>query len=50
MPILNTRDVRATRFESSASNDTETNVLKSPFANISRIFDISRGTSCMLFT
>ena len=50
MPVLNTRDVRATRFESSASSDTETNILKGPFVNISRIFGISRDTSCMLFT
>ena len=50
MPILDTRDVRATRFESSASNDTETNVLKGPFVNISRIVGISRRTSCILFT
>ena len=28
MPVLNTRDVRARRFESSASNDSETNILK----------------------
>ena len=28
MPILNTRDVRSTRFESSASNDSETSILK----------------------
>ena len=28
MRILNTRYVRASRFESSASNDTETNILK----------------------
>ena len=28
MSTLNTRDVRATRFESSASNDTETSILK----------------------
>ena len=26
IPILNTRDVRPSRFESSASNDTETNI------------------------
>ena len=45
MPILNTRDVRATRFESSASNDTETNILKGPFAYISRIVGISRRTN-----
>ena len=44
MPILNTRGVRATRFESSA------NILKGPFVNISRIVGISRGTSCILFT
>ena len=50
MPILNTRDVRATRFESSASNDTETNILKGPFVYISRIVGISRRTSCILFT
>ena len=31
MPILNTRDVRATRFESSLSNDAELNILKGPF-------------------
>ena len=31
VPILNTRDVRASRFESSASNVTETNILKGPF-------------------
>ena len=34
MPILNTFDVRAARFESSASNDAETNILKGPFVNI----------------
>ena len=51
MPILNTRDVRATRFESSASNDTEMNIftemniLKGPFVNISRIVGISRAYS-----
>ena len=50
MPILNTRDVRATRFESSASNDTETNISKGPFVNISGVFGISRGTSWILFT
>ena len=50
MLILNTRDVRATRFEWSASNDTETNILKGPFINISRIVGISHGTSCILFT
>ena len=50
MPILNTRDARATRFESSASNDTETNILKGPFVNISLIVDISRRTLCILFT
>ena len=50
MRVLKTRDVRATRFESSASNDTETNILKEPFVNISRIVGISRGTSCILFT
>ena len=50
MPILNTRDVRATRFESSASNDSETNILKGPFVNISHIVGISRGTSRILFT
>ena len=49
MPILNTRDVRATRFESSASNEAEMNILN-PFVNISRIVGISRGTSCTLFT
>ena len=41
MLILNARDVRASRFESSASNDTETNILKGPFVNISRIVGIS---------
>ena len=50
MPILNTRDVRASRFESSASNDTETNILKGPFVNISRIVGIGRRTSCIIFT
>ena len=50
MPILSTRDVRATRFQSSASNDSETNILKGPFLNISRIVGISRGSSCILFT
>ena len=50
MLILNTRNVRASRFESSVSNDTETNILKVPFVNISRIVGISRRTSCILFT
>ena len=51
MPIsANTRDVRATRFESSASNDSETNILKGLFVNISRIVGISLGTSCILIT
>ena len=50
MPILNTRGARATRFESSASNGTETNILKDPFVNILRIIGISRGTSCILVT
>ena len=50
MPILNTCDVRATRFESSASNDSETNILKGPFVNILRIVGISPGTLCILFT
>ena len=53
MPILNSRDARATRFESSASNDTETNILKGPFVNISRIVGISRAYSlhkCILMT
>ena len=45
MPILNTRDLRATRFESSASNDIETNTL---IFHVSR--GISRRTSCILFT
>ena len=49
MPILNTRDVYTTRFESSASNDSATNILKGPFVNISRIVGINRGTSCILF-
>ena len=43
MPILNTRDARATRFESSASNDTETNILKGPFVKHSEnIWTVSR--------
>ena len=50
MSILNTRDVRVTRFESSARNDTETNILKGPFVNFWRIVGISLGTSCILFT
>ena len=50
MPSVNTRDVRASRFELSASNDTETNILKGPLVNISRIVGISRRTSCILFT
>ena len=50
MPILNTRDVRASRFESSASNNTETNILKDPFANISRVVGIGHRTSCIIFT
>ena len=50
MPILNTRDIRATRFESNASTDAETNILKGPFVNISLIVGISRGTSCTLFS
>ena len=53
MPILDTRDVRATRFESSASNDTETTILKGPFVNISRIVGILRAYSlhkCILMT
>ena len=50
MPVLNTRDVCATRFESSARNDAETNILKGPYVNISRIVGISRGTSCIHFT
>ena len=50
MPILNTRDIRATRFESSASNDTETNVLKFLLVNISHIVGIGCGTLCILFT
>ena len=41
MPILNTRDVRAVRFESSASNDAETNTLNGPFVNFLRIVSIS---------
>ena len=41
MPILNTRDIPASRFQSSASNDTGTNILKGPFVNISRIVGIS---------
>ena len=50
MPILNTRDLRVSRFESSASNDTKTNILNGPFVNNSRIVDISRRTSCITFT
>ena len=50
MPILNTRDARATRFESSASNNVEMNIFKGPVVNISLIVGFSRGTSCMLFT
>ena len=50
MPVLNTRDACATRFKSSASNDTETNILKDPFVNISLIVGISRRTLCILFT
>ena len=44
MPILNTRGVRATRFESSA------NILKGPLVNISSTVGISRGTSRILYT
>lgn len=44
-PILYTHDIHATRFESRASIDAETNVLKGPFENISRIFGISPRTS-----
>ena len=50
MPILNARDVRASRFESSASNNTETNILKGPFVNVSRVVGISRRTSWIIFT
>ena len=34
-------------FESSESYDTETNILRGPFLNISGIVGISRGTSCI---
>ena len=47
MPILNTRGARAARFESSASDDTVTNILK---GRLSRIVGISRRTLCVLFT
>ena len=50
MRILSTRDVRAARFESSASNETETNILKGPFVNISLVVGISRRTSCIILT
>ena len=50
MPILNAHVVRATLFESSASNDAEKNILKGALVNISRIVGISRRTSCILFT
>ena len=40
MRILNTRDVRASRFESSASNDTKTNILKGPFVNWFRLLSV----------
>ena len=50
MSILNTRDVRAARFESSASNDKRNEYLKSAFVNISRIVGSSRGTLCIIFT
>ena len=52
MPIVNTpRDVRASRFETSASNlYTETHILKGPVVHIPRIVGISRRTSCILFT
>ena len=45
MPFSNTRDVCVTRFESDAGDDTETNILKGPFVNISRIVGISRAYS-----
>ena len=50
MPIISTRDGRATRFESSASNNTETKYFKGLVRKYLRIVGISRGTSCILFT
>ena len=50
MPVLNAHVVRATRFESSASNDAEKNILKGALVNSSLIVGISRCTSCLLPT